>query len=201
MGKHMRKLFSVNEVKKTLERYLSQEITVEHALAMLKIRRRQFFKLLKYTGRGQRALPSIHKEGTSSEDRCQNRGKDHAGTEERDRDHSGQAQSGTVLQLQLCERDPGEEAQSACSFPTIIDRAKKMGIPTKALRKAHDREVLTNYVGELLQHDTSYHLWSPLVQTKWYLITTIDDHSRRICMGICGTRRPPGPISWLRKPS
>jgi hypothetical protein len=38
-------------------------------------------------------------------------------------------------------------------------------------------------VGELLQHDTSYHLWSPLAQTKWYLITTIDDHSRRILHG------------------
>jgi hypothetical protein len=47
MCKHLRKLFSVNEVKKVFERYLSQEITVEHALAMLKIRRRQFFKLLK----------------------------------------------------------------------------------------------------------------------------------------------------------
>ena len=47
MGKHLRKLFSVNEVKKVFERYLSQEIAVEHALAMLKIRRRQFFKLLK----------------------------------------------------------------------------------------------------------------------------------------------------------
>jgi len=40
-----------------------------------------------------------------------------------------------------------------------------------------------NYVGELLQHDTSYYLWSPLAQTKWYLITTIDDHSRRILHG------------------
>lgn len=47
MGKHLRKLFSVGEVKKVFERYLSQEIAVEHALAMLKIRRRQFFKLLK----------------------------------------------------------------------------------------------------------------------------------------------------------
>jgi hypothetical protein len=42
MGKHLRKRFSVNEVKKVFERYLSQEITVEHALAMRKIRRRQF---------------------------------------------------------------------------------------------------------------------------------------------------------------
>lgn len=40
--------------------------------------------------------------------------------------------------------------------------------------------MLTNYVGELVQHDTSYHLWAPLSETKWYLITTIDDHSRKM---------------------
>jgi hypothetical protein len=33
-------------------------------------------------------------------------------------------------------------------------------------------------VGELVQHDTSYHLWAPQAATKWYLITSIDDHSR-----------------------
>lgn len=47
MGKHLRKLFSINEVKEVFERYLSEQIAVEHALAILKIRRRQFFKLLK----------------------------------------------------------------------------------------------------------------------------------------------------------
>ncbi len=47
MGKHLRKLFSAKEVKEVFERYLSQQIAVEHALAMLKIGRRQFFKLLR----------------------------------------------------------------------------------------------------------------------------------------------------------
>lgn len=47
MGKHLRKLFSDKEVKEIFERYISQEIGVEHAIAFLKIRRRQFFKLLK----------------------------------------------------------------------------------------------------------------------------------------------------------
>ncbi len=47
MGKHLRKLFPVNKVKKVFERYLLQQIAVEQALAMLKIGRRQFFKLLK----------------------------------------------------------------------------------------------------------------------------------------------------------
>ena len=47
MGKHLRKLFSVKEVKEIFERYLSREIGTEQALALLKIRRRQFFKLIK----------------------------------------------------------------------------------------------------------------------------------------------------------
>lgn len=42
----------------------------------------------------------------------------------------------------------------------------------------HDREVLTNYIGELIQHDSSYHRWSPYVDEKWYLITSLDDYSR-----------------------
>ena len=47
MGKHLRKLFSVDHVKEVFRRYLSREIAVDQASAMLKIRRRQFFKLLK----------------------------------------------------------------------------------------------------------------------------------------------------------
>lgn len=38
--------------------------------------------------------------------------------------------------------------------------------------------MLTNLIGELLQHDSSHHLWSPYMKEKLYLITTIDDYSR-----------------------
>ena len=65
------------------------------------------------------------------------------------------------------------------STPTIISRAKRSGhYLKKSKRKAHDREVLTNYVGELIQHDSSKHRWSPYAYRKWYLITSIDDCSR-----------------------
>jgi len=65
------------------------------------------------------------------------------------------------------------------STPTIISRAKRGGFYLKkSKRKAHDREVLTNYVGELIQHDSSHHKWSPYADKKWYLITSIDDCSR-----------------------
>ena len=47
MGKHLRKLFSAEQVKEVFDRYLTGQIGVDQASAMLKIRRRQFFKLLK----------------------------------------------------------------------------------------------------------------------------------------------------------
>ena len=66
------------------------------------------------------------------------------------------------------------------SLPTIIDRAKKEGLyrPRQKERKSHEREILTNYIGELIQHDSSHHKFSPYADKKWYLITSLDDYSR-----------------------
>lgn len=67
------------------------------------------------------------------------------------------------------------------SVPTIIARARKHGFYLKErVRKIHDRQVLTRYAGELVQHDSSHHLWAPDAGVKWYLITSIDDYSRYI---------------------
>lgn len=46
MGRHLRTRYSAKEVKEIFERYLSREIGVEQALALLKLGRRQFFNLL-----------------------------------------------------------------------------------------------------------------------------------------------------------
>jgi len=65
------------------------------------------------------------------------------------------------------------------SLPTIIERAKRHGFYLKKPKRTlHDREVLTRYVGELIQHDASHHLWAPAAREKWYLITSLDDYSR-----------------------
>jgi len=64
------------------------------------------------------------------------------------------------------------------SLPTIIDRTKQHGFYLKRpKRKTHDREILTNYAGELIQHDSSIHKWSPYAKEKWSLITSLDDFS------------------------
>lgn len=70
------------------------------------------------------------------------------------------------------------------SVDTIIDRAKKnnyhLGKPPK---KIHDREVITDFIGELIQHDSSHHLFAPNGCIKWHLITSLDDFSRAILYG------------------
>jgi hypothetical protein len=47
MGEQLHKRFSSQEVIEILERYLSKEIGVKEGLALLKIKRRRFFDLLK----------------------------------------------------------------------------------------------------------------------------------------------------------
>ncbi len=39
---------------------------------------------------------------------------------------------------------------------------------------------MTASIGALIQHDASFHLWSPYAQEKWILITSIDDFSRKL---------------------
>ena len=132
MGKHLRKLFSVNEVKKVFERYLSQEITVEHALAMLKIRRRQFFKLLKvYRERPEsfsldytRKAPP-RKIDAKTEARIMQELK-------KETEIIGDKRNPVRFYNYSYVKEILETKHKVhVSLPTIIDRAKKMGITNK----------------------------------------------------------------------
>ena len=74
-----------------------------------------------------------------------------------------------------------EKQNIVVSVPTIIKRAKLLGCHFGKRRKAlHDREVITQSVGQLIQHDSSLHLWSPYAKEKWTLITSLDDFSRKL---------------------
>jgi hypothetical protein len=77
-----------------------------------------------------------------------------------------------------------EKHNITVSVPTIIARAKAGGfyIP-KPEKKKHNHEVITNYPGELVQHDASHHRWSPYVEDTWTGITSIDDYSRVLLFG------------------
>jgi hypothetical protein len=72
-----------------------------------------------------------------------------------------------------------KKTQRIVSAQTVRNRAKAWGFtnPSKPKRTA-SRRVETEALGQLLQHDSSYHQWSPYAPEKWHLITTIDDYSR-----------------------
>lgn len=132
MGKHLRKLFSVDHVKEVFQRYLSREIAVDQASAMLKIRRRQFFKLLK-----------VYRERPKSFSLDYTRK-----TPPRKIDAKAEAKIARELKKEAeIIRDKGnpvrfynysyvkeileKKHKVHVSLPTIIDRAKKMGITNK----------------------------------------------------------------------
>lgn len=75
-----------------------------------------------------------------------------------------------------------EKYDEQVSLPTIIAIAKAHDFwKTKRKREQiHTRQVLTNFIGELVQHDSSHHLFAPDCLKKWYLITSLDDFSRKL---------------------
>ena len=80
----------------------------------------------------------------------------------------------------ILERDYGKKV----SLPTITDRTKRCNFYFPRLkRKVHEREVLANYPGELIQYGSSHRQFSPYAP-KWYLITSLDDFSRFILYAI-----------------
>jgi len=180
MAKHLHKSFSDRQVQAFLKRYADREIELHHILGVLGIGRSRFFKILQRYRQDPQAF-SIAYQRKSCPRKI---------APEVDRNILKELR----LEKKLIEapevplrtynysyiRDRlRDEYHQAVSVPTIIKRAKEHDFYlSKPKRKAHDREVLTNYVGELIQHDSSEHKWAPDAGVKWHLITSLDDHSR-----------------------
>jgi hypothetical protein len=178
----LHKHFTSEQVKELFDRYLNNEVERSYIQEILRLKRRRFFALLKkyredsqdFSIDYQRTTPTrkispsieqnIVKELTIEKAIIQNK----------------EVPLKTYNYSYIKDRLKTEHRQQV-SLSTIIDRAKKHGFYLKKpKRTSHDREVLTRYVGELIQHDSSFHLWAPAAQEKWYLITSLDDHSRFI---------------------
>jgi hypothetical protein len=134
MGKHLRKLFSADQVKEVFRRYLTRQIGVDQASAMLKIRRRQFFKLLKlYRERPEsfsldytRKAPP-RKIDAKAEAKITQELKKEAKII-RDKSNPVRFYNYSYVK-EILEK----KHKVHVSLPTIIDRAKKMGITNKGL--------------------------------------------------------------------
>jgi len=177
----LHKRFTSDQVKELLERYLKKEVERSYIQEILAIKKRRFFTLINqykkdphhFSIQYQRATPSrispeveqnILKELTIEKKIIQNK------------EIPLKSYNYSFIKDHL-----KKEYRQKVSVTTVIRRAKEHGFYLKKPKKSsHDREVLTRYAGELIQHDSSYHLWAPTAQEKWYLITSLDDYSRLI---------------------
>ena len=179
----MHKRFTDSQVKELIERYLNKEIERHYIQKVLGIGKTRFFAIINAYRDNPHEFSVRYTRHTTTR-------------------RIPQAVEDTILRELQIERtmieNPNipvrhynysyirdllrETHHQKVSLSTIIDRAKKHGfyLKRKPKKDPHDREVLTNYVGEIIQHDSSHHLWSPPAKEKWYLITSLDDFSRFI---------------------
>jgi len=180
MAEQLHKRFTDEQVRLLLRRYLSGEMEIRHLLAVLGLGRRRFFQLVgEYRQDPERFSVAY-------------------GRKEATRKISKETDGNIIKELTIekglienkeiplwrynysyVQDQLWRKYHQKVSLPTIISRAKEHNFYfPRPERKAHDREVLTNYVGELIQHDSSQHKWAPCAEEKWYLISSLDDHSR-----------------------
>jgi len=186
MSKQLHKNFTDGQVKSLLEKYSKKEIKLNYILQILRIKRSRFFELLTRYRNDPDNFSIQYKRNTSNY--------------RIDREIEANIIKELKIEKDLIKakdvpikyynysyiKDLLEQKYSQrVSLPTIIDRAKRNNFYfLRPKRKAHDREVITNYPGELIQHDSSHHLFAPYAASKWYLITSIDDYSRLILYAV-----------------
>jgi transposase len=173
--------FTSDQVKELFERYSKKEIERKYIQEILGIGKSRFFMLMsQYRGDPQRF--TIHYERNTppriSPEVEQNILKELTIEKRLIQDKETPLKS---YNYSFIKDHLRKKYRQKVSLTTVIRRAKKHGFHLKKPKRTpHDREVLTRYVGELIQHDSSYHLWAPAAQEKWYLITSLDDYSRLI---------------------
>jgi len=173
------KRFTTEQVKELFERYERTELERKYIQEILGIRRRRFFVLLKQYKENPKSFSIRYERNTPpriSPDIEQNILKELSVEKEIIQNPAIPLKSYNYSYIK--DRLKGKNRQQV-SLTTIIKRAKKHGFYLKKPKRSlHDRELLTRYVGQLIQHDSSHHLWAPAAQEKWYLITSLDDYSR-----------------------
>ena len=187
MAEQIHKNFTNEQIKDLMQRYLNGEIKREHIQTILKIGKSRFFSLLaqyrqdpqnfsiayKRTKRTRAIDPKIEKnilkELKTTKTFIDNK---HMPI--------------WSYNYSFIKNDLENRQGQKVALQTIINHAKKNGfyIDRSNKTKTHDREVITNNTGELLQHDSSFHLFSPYAQQKWWLITSLDDFSRMLLYAI-----------------
>lgn len=171
--------FTDDQVRDMLKRYLNHEIERPYLQSMLGVGKSRFFQLLtRYRAHPDTFSIQYHR---TSPTRLDPSIEHHILTEltiDQQAIQNPQIPLRAYNYSYVKQRLQSHYRQSA-ALSTIIARAKQHGfyLPRRP-HTIHDREVLTRYVGELIQHDSSHHLWAPAAAVKWYLLTSLDDFSR-----------------------
>ena len=181
MTEQLHKRFSTEELKAFLKKYLTEKVKLMYILEILKITKRRFFQLLKMYRKDHDNFSIDYQRKKPT------------------RRISTQIEKDIITELTIAKRliedkdmpitfynysyikdELKRKYDQKVSLPTIINRAKREGfyIAKRKRVKAHDREVSTQYIGQLIQHDSSHHKFSPYADKKWCLITSLDDYSR-----------------------
>ena len=178
----LHKKFADSQVKEMLQRYLNNEIEGPYIQQILGIAKTRFFALIKAFQTDPAGFSIQYRRQTKTRSIAPAIEKNilkELAIEKRliqDKDVPIRSYNYSYVKTRI-ETDYGHKI----SLPTIIERARKHGFYLrKPNRSAHDREVLTHYTGQLIQHDASVHLWAPAAREKWWLITSLDDFSRLI---------------------
>lgn len=181
MATQIHKKFTDEQVKELLQKYLSKQVERKYIEQILGLKKARFFRILaayrknpnefsvgyKRSGKPRSIAPEIKdnviKELAIDKKAIQNK------------DIPLYKYNYSYIQKRL-DKKYGQ----SIALSTVIRhaRANDFCLPKRPKQKAHDREVLTNYAGQLIQHDASYHLWAPDSKVKWVLITSLDDYSR-----------------------
>ena len=182
MGKQLHKSFRDQQVRSFLQSYINKEIELSYILDILKIGRSRFFALLKAYRHNPTEFSIAYKRSRRTRSICPAIEKNVLSELAREKqliespDVPLHSYNYSYIRDLLWRKH-----RQKVSVATIIRRAKQHDFYLRRpKRKAHDREVLTNYIGELIQHDSSYHRWSPYAPEKWHLITSLDDFSRKL---------------------
>lgn len=183
MAKHLHKRFTTEQVKNILGKFIAKELRAKEACRYLGIGRTRLH-----------ALTTIYRDNPDALDLSYSRTatntiatsiKNHILTElaiEKEKVIDNPDVPTNRYNYSYLQTLVREKYEEKVSLPTIISLAKANGYWKGKRTKdgTHTRVVLTNFIGELIQHDASDHLFAPDALRKWHLITSLDDYSRKL---------------------
>ncbi len=183
MSEQIHKRLSNEFVKSILEKYIKGELKVKQCLLILQIKKTRFFELVKEfkTNPSSFSISYKRKSPTNKLDPTAEK----IIIEELKREKELIIDNPDVpvnfYNYSSIKTEIERKYDIHVSLPTIIKIAKENKYyKARKKKEKHTKEVITEYAGELIQHDSSYHKFSPYADRKWYLITTLDDYSRYI---------------------